>query len=238
LAARLVRHGVLERVVAGGGDVCVLRAFVEDLTDAYIVHGEDLHRPFSLLKNKRVLGDACGAVVLEGLAAARRRGARPLAELSGFGSFSGGAGLEFPEAEPYARAIRAALADAALEPADVTCAMAHAGATRFGDLVEARSLFDALYEGGRNPVPVTAITPNFGYTCGATGVLEAVVAIQMIARGAVPPILGLRKARNKYVDRMNLASRAIRGPVRSVITCSYGVGGTYASLAFSEAPRG
>jgi 3-oxoacyl-[acyl-carrier-protein] synthase II len=141
-------------------------------------------RPFDRTRDGLVVGEGAGVFVLEDLEHARRRGARIYAEMVGFGSAFDrqltGAGL--------ARAVRAALSEAAIGPEDVDHVNAHGLATREADVWEARGL-QAVFGGCREPVPVFAAKGHLGNLGAGSSTTELAASILGLEHGLVPATL-------------------------------------------------
>jgi 3-oxoacyl-[acyl-carrier-protein] synthase-1 len=147
-------------------------------------------RPFDARHDGSAMGEGAAALTLETQAAAAERGATVLGEFLGFGSGGEALGL-LPvrdNGEGLVRAIRAALADAGLQPADVGLIVAHGNGTPNSDRSEARALAEVF--GGDLP-PVTGFKWAFGHLLAAAGLIDAVLALSALRAGTVPGIAGL-----------------------------------------------
>ena len=149
-------------------------------------------RPFDARHDGSALGEGAAALTLETQAAAAERGATVLGEVLGFGSAGEAQGL-LPvrdDGDGLVRAIRAALADAQLEPADVGLIVAHGNGTPNSDRSEADAL--AATFGAQMP-PVSAFKWAFGHLLAAAGLIDAVLALHVLRAGVVPGIVGLEQ---------------------------------------------
>jgi 3-oxoacyl-[acyl-carrier-protein] synthase II len=183
-----------------------------------------------------VLAEGAGALVLEDWERAERRGARIYAELAGYGESCDRSNLVRPDAAGQARAMRAALADAGLAPADVDYVNAHATGTREGDTVEVAALAEVL--GAHAPqVAVSATKSAHGHPLGAAGALEAVATALALHAGSVPPTLG--EAQDLDPDcggRSHVVGAARTGArLRAALSNSFAFGGSNAVLALRAA---
>ena len=147
-------------------------------------------RPFDADRAGCVLGEGAAALVLESLDAARDRGARIRGEILGYGETSDATHLTNPSIEGQAQAIRLALTDAGLAPADIGFINAHGTATRANDTTESASIRAAL-GAAADSIPVGAGKSYFGHTLGASGAIEAVVTLLGLEARTVPPNLNL-----------------------------------------------
>ena len=180
-----------------------------------------------------MLGEGAAFLVLESAARARARGARAYAELAGWGVSCDAAHLSKPEATGQARALRAALRTAKLNPTGVGYCNAHGTATKIGDVVEAEALRSVWGEalGG---LRVSSTKALHGHLLGAAGALEAVITVLALHQRQLPPnahcaspdpACGLSLVRE--------AGEAAPG-LQAAITSSFAFGGTNAALVFKR----
>jgi len=147
-------------------------------------------RPFDARHDGSAMGEGAASLTLETEAAADERGAPVLGEVLGFGSGGEALGL-LPvrdDGDGLVRAIRAALANAALQPADVGLIVAHGNGTPNSDRSEARALMQVF---GTDMPPVTGFKWAFGHLLAAAGLIDAVLAVTALRAGSVPGIAGL-----------------------------------------------
>lgn len=185
LAADLVLSGEVDLALAAGYDLW--SDFVHAGFDALGALSARPPAPFRGDRAGLVLGEAAAAAVLapEGARRGRVRG-----RLLGAGLSGDARHITAPDAEGggVARAIATALAEAGLSAADVDLISAHGTGTLHNDAMESRALVRAL--GSALPgLPVHTVKPIVGHTLGAAGLLEALVALEALARGLAPPTL-------------------------------------------------
>ncbi|MFB6280868.1 MAG: beta-ketoacyl synthase [Haloferacaceae archaeon] len=189
-ALRDVRAGRADAVLAGGAEAAISPHGVGgfDAMRALSTRTDDpaaASRPFDADRDGFVVAEGAAVLVVEARAHAADRGAAPLAELAGFART---ADAHHPTAPPedahgLRRCMRAALADAGRPPAAVDHVNAHATGTPRGDRHEAtavRAVFD-------DPPPVTSVKGATGHALGASGAIEAAIAVRSIAEGVRPP---------------------------------------------------
>jgi 3-oxoacyl-(acyl-carrier-protein) synthase len=171
-------------------------------------------------------------VVLESEASARARDARAYCELRGWGATSDAHSLTAvaPGGEGLARAIRLALADAAVAPDAVDYVHAHGTGTRSGDPAETAAIQAVLGPRAR-AVPVSSTKSMTGHLIGAAGGLGALVCAFAVAEGAVPPTINLENP-DPACDLDHVAGGARRLPVRVALSNAMGFGGHNAALLF------
>ncbi len=186
---------------------------------------EAASRPFDRGRDGLVLGDGGAMFVLETAAAARRRGSRAYAEVAGFGASSDAYHVitPSPHSEPAARAVRAALADALVNPDEVDYVNAHATSTLIGDRGESRALHLALGEAART-VPVSSTKSMTGHLLSAAASFEVVACLTALERQALPPTINLDDP-DPDCDLCHVPNQARPRKVRVVISNSFGFGG-------------
>jgi 3-oxoacyl-[acyl-carrier-protein] synthase II/beta-ketoacyl ACP synthase len=189
-------------------------------------------RPFDKARDGMVFGEGGALMVIETEEHAKARGAPILARIMGAGLTSDGYDLIRPDpsGERAGDAITRAIQLAGLTPGDIDHVNAHATGTTFGDQAEARAIHNAL--GHRQPV-VYAPKAALGHSLGAAGVVEAVLTVQALRDGVVPPTLNLEHL-DPDIDLDVVAGRARYGDYRYAITNSLGFGGDNVALTFGR----
>lgn len=229
LGRDLLRSGTADVIIAGGADALWLDVFAGFHLAGVLSTGKCA--PFSEPPGTN-LGEGAGFLVLERVPEARARGVEPLALVLGYG-LSADAFHETapdPSGAGIARALRAALADAGLQPADVDYVNAHGTGTAANDPAECRGLGDVLGPAIKR-VPVSSSKSALGHGQGAAGVLELIVTILAMRAGVVPPTLrfaGLRPG--CAVDPVG-EPRPRPHPVRHAVSVSAAFGGANAVVA-------
>jgi 3-oxoacyl-[acyl-carrier-protein] synthase II len=189
-------------------------------------------RPFDRDRDGFVMAEGAAMLVLERLDDALARGARIYGEIAGYGLTNDGFHMSAPQPEGTynALAMRRALDEAALTPADVELINAHGSGTVLGDRGEAEAL-RLVFGDAAARIPLTATKGQHGHALGATGAWEAVLALLAIARGRVPRVVNC--------DDPDPACRVgvLRAPLalapRVVLSSSAGFGGINAALVFT-----
>lgn len=238
-AMRAVQRGEVDAAIAGGSEALivpgVVAAWQAMQTLAGFAPGEAARacRPFAVDRSGFVLGEGAAFLVLESEARARARGARIHARLLGYGLGSDASHLTKPDADGQARALRAALHEAGLRPADVGYCNAHGTATRIGDVVEAEAL-GRVWGDALPQLRVSSTKAMHGHLLGAAGALEAVITVLALQQQALPPN-GHGGAIEpacplKLVEPGDTAAPGLRAAVSS----SFAFGGTNAVLAFGQ----
>jgi len=236
---RRVRSGSAPVVLVGGSDAPlafgVIRAWLalQVLAPGDEQTAASACRPFQSARAGLVLAEGAAALVLEDWARAEKRGARIYAELAGFGESCDRSNLVRPDRDGQVRAMRAALADAGMQPAQVDYVNAHATGTREGDTVEIAALSAALGTHAAG-VAVSATKSALGHPLGAAGGIEAVVTVLALHQGAIPPTLGDAAGLDpECAGPAHVIGSARKGQrLRAALSNSFAFGGSNAVLAF------
>lgn len=231
LAADWVRGGRADVVLAGGTDL--LCRFVVAGFNALRATA-DVARPFDRARAGLVLGEGAAVVVVEDEERARRRGGPLRARIVGTGAAGDAVHMTAPDRTGggAARAISAALVDAGFPAAAVDFVSAHGTGTPYNDAMEAVALARVF---GVKGVPVDSIKGAIGHTLGAAGAFEAVVCVEALAHGVIPPTVGLQDVDPgcAVLDLVHGAAR--ERPLGVALSTSSGFAGANAALVLSRA---
>jgi 3-oxoacyl-[acyl-carrier-protein] synthase II len=190
-------------------------------------------RPFDAMRDGFVIAEGAAVLVLEELDHARARDARIYAELIGYGVSSDASHVSDPDpvGANAARAVRMALADAALAPDDVGYVNAHGTSTPAGDAAETRVL-NLVFEGNAPSRPLVSSTKGAtGHTLGAAGAVEAVFTVLALHEGVLPPTIN-QSAPDPNCDLDHVANEPRFEQVEVALSNSFGFGGHNSVVAF------
>ena len=189
-------------------------------------------RPFDRDRTGMVFGEGGALVIMETEAHAKARGARILARVLGAATTSDGYDAMFsdPDAEQESYALTRALERAGLAPGDIDLINAHAAGTVAGDLVEATALGKVF--GAHRPA-VYAPKAALGNTFGAAGAIEAVLTVQALRDGVVPPTLNL-KSLDERIDLDVVTGEPRKADYRYALSNTFAFGGHNVVLAFGK----
>lgn len=227
---RRIRHGYADAVLVVGMEDCLnavnlaSNANMRALAAGYEDDPAAASRPFDRGRSGFVMSAGSAAILLESEESARTRGATALAELAGFGAASDAyhATAPHPEGRGAAQAVRDCLADAGVTAETVDHINAHGTGTPAGDAAELSALEAALGDRAR-AVPISATKSSTGHLLGASGVLEAVIAVQSLRSGLLPPTINLEDPEFDGWDIV--ADEARRQQTGAVLSNSFGFGG-------------
>lgn len=237
-AARMIRADEIDVAVCGGAEACIDRVSLggfgaaRALSTAYNDDPQLASRPFDAARDGFVMGEGAGILVIEALEHAVARGARPIAELVGYGTSADAhhltAGPE--DGDGARRAMLVALKQASLPPAAVDHINAHATSTPVGDLGELAAI-RSVFGTGAGPA-ISSTKSATGHLLGAAGGIEAVFAILALREGIVPPTLNLTDP-DRAADGLDLVALTSRkAPLEVAMTNGFGFGGVNASALF------
>ncbi len=236
-ALEVLRRGRLRVMVTGGTEAgisaialagfCALRALSTRNDDP-----EKASRPFDKDRDGFVAAEGSGIVVLETLEHALDRGAPILAELTGYGASADAFHKVAPDAQGLgaAKAMRWALEDAGVPPAEVDYINAHGTSTPLNDQVETLAV-KLVFGKGAYTIPISSTKSMIGHLLGASGGAEAIATIQTIREGMIHPTINYETP-DPACDLDYVPNVARKAPVRIAITNSFGFGGQNACLVF------
>ena len=233
-----IRRGDADLMFAGGVEAAIHEATIGGFASMKALSTRNANpaaasRPFDKGRDGFVLGEGGGVVVLEALEHAQARGATPLAELVGYGATADASHITLP-APGGIGAVRAALRaleKAGLDPSEVDHVNAHATSTLEGDKAELAAV-RTIFGDHAPKVAVTANKSMLGHTLGAAGAVEAIVTVQALRTGVVPPTINLDDPDDASAGLDLTPNTATRRDMRVALSNSFGFGGQNAALVF------
>jgi 3-oxoacyl-[acyl-carrier-protein] synthase II len=192
-------------------------------------------RPFDMERDGFVMGEGGAVFVLERAETARRRSASVYAAVAGCGASSDAHNMVIPSPnpDPATAAMRQALADAGLNPADVDYLNAHATSTPVGDVAEARVL-EAVFGQALPRVPVSSTKSMTGHLLTAAAAVEALACLVAMERRALPPTINLHQP-DPECHLRHVPNQAEPHRVRVAVSNSFGFGGSNTCLVLKSA---
>ena len=241
-ACRLIKYGDADVMVAGGAESALCRlglagfASAKALSTSYNDTPTKASRPWDKGRDGFVMGEGSGVVVLESYEHAKKRGAKIYGEILGYGLAGDAYHITAPAEDGSGgfRAMRGALRDAKLNPADIDYINAHGTSTPKGDEIELKAVKrmfgDAAYK-----LSMYSTKSAIGHLLGAAGAVEAIFSILALRDQVAPPTLNLDDP-SDGCDIDLVPHKAKQRPIRYALSNSFGFGGTNAALVIGPAP--
>ena len=241
-AMRFIQHGDADVMIAGGAEAAVCKIGIAGFIAcrAMSTHFNDTparaSRPYDRDRDGFVMGEGAGVLVLEELEHARKRGAKIYAEVVGYGLAGDAHHITAPaeDGDGGFRAMKAAIAQAGVEPADIDYINAHGTSTPLGDEIELGAV-ERLMGNAAAKVTMSSTKSAIGHLLGAAGAVEAAFTVLALRDQIAPPTINLD---NPSVETaIDLAPhRAQPRKIEVALSNSFGFGGTNASVLFKTAP--
>ena len=234
IGAMFIRQGLQDMVLVGGAQEVnpyAMAAF--DALGTFSSRVDEptkASRPFDADRDGLVPSGGAAALVLEEYEHAVKRGATILAEVSGYGFSSNGGGISQPSSEGSYIAMQRALTDAHVMAEDIDYVNAHATSTKQGDEEEAIAL-SRLFGGKK--AWISSTKSMTGHECWMAGASEAVYSILMMQQGFVAPNINLEHV-DPCAAELRLAKETVETPLRTVLSNSFGFGGTNSALVLKK----
>ncbi|MES2670421.1 MAG: beta-ketoacyl-ACP synthase I [Pseudomonadota bacterium] len=237
-AADLIRHGAQDIVVAGGGEELHWGMSVQfdgmgALSSGYNDTPQRASRPYDAHRDGFVIAAGGGMLVLEDYEHAKARGAQIHAELVGYGVTSDGADMVAPNGEGAVRCMRMALAGFAADgkPVDtIDYLNTHGTSTPLGDIVEVQAVREVF---GDAMPPMSSTKALTGHSLGAASVHEAIYSLLMLRDGFIAASANIETL-DPRAEGFPIVRETRDAALRTVMSNSFGFGGTNAALVFSK----
>jgi len=237
IAGRLIQYGDADVMIAGGAEFATTRTALGGFCSARAMSTrnddpEAASRPFDQARDGFVLSNGAGTLILEELEFAKARNATIYAELLGFGMSGDAHHITSPppDGEGARKCMAAAMKDAAIDPSEVDYLNAHGTSTPVGDLGETMAIKRAFGNSAAS-LAVSSTKSMTGHMLGAAGVAEAIFSILAMRDSILPPTINLDDP-DPQCDLDFIPHVAREAEVRTVMSNSFGFGGTNGSLVF------
>ena len=230
--ADLIKSGQQDIVIAGGGED--LHWSSSNLFDAMGALSSNFNdnpssasRAYDKNRDGFVISGGSGMVILEEEEHAKKRNANILAKLTGYYATSDGYDMVAPSGEGALRCMKGAMQN---HGSEVDYINTHGTSTPVGDVAELKAIKELF----KNDIPVISSTKSMtGHSLGATGVQEAIYSIMMLKEKFIAPSINIDELCDE-AEGVNIATETIEKDVNSVLSNSFGFGGTNASLVISN----
>ena len=235
-AYRTIQYGDADVMITGGSEATVTPMAIGGFANMKALSERNespatASRPFDATRDGFVMGEGAGIVILEELEHARQRGARIYAEIVGYGATGDAHHLTAPapDGEGAQRAMRRALKDASLTPADIQYINAHGTSTPANDLNETKAI-KAVFGEAAYDIHVSSTKSATGHMLGAAGAVEFIVCTQVVRECAVPPTINYETP-DPELDLNFTPNTAAKRDVKAALSNSFGFGGHNVTLA-------
>jgi 3-oxoacyl-[acyl-carrier-protein] synthase II len=235
---RIIQHGDADVMIAGGteaaitplgvGGFAAMRALSTRNDDP-----EKSSRPWDRDRDGFVMGEGAGILILEEFEHARARGAKPIAEVVGYG-MSGDAyhiTQPAPEHEGGFRVMKNAARDAGIKPTDIGYVNAHGTSTPIGDSLEAHAIRNFF---GDHKIAVSSTKSMTGHLLGGAGGLEAGVTVLALRDQILPPTINLENQDPDTAGMDFVPNHPRKASIEYAMSNSFGFGGTNGALLFKR----
>jgi len=235
---RIIQYGDADVMIAGGSEAAITPMGVGGFAAMRALSTrndapEKASRPWDRDRDGFVIGEGAGILILEELEHARARGAKPVAEVVGYG-MSGDAyhiTQPAPEHEGGFRVMKNAVSDAKIQPKQVGYVNAHGTSTPIGDTLEAHAIRNFF---GDYPIAVSSTKSMTGHLLGGAGGLEAGVTALALRDQILPPTINLENQDPSTGEMDFVPNQARRAAIEFAMSNSFGFGGTNGALLFKR----
>jgi len=235
-AFRTIQYGDADIILSGGAEATVTPMAIGGFANMKALSERNdspatASRPFDATRDGFVMGEGSGVVVLEELEHAKKRGARIYAEIVGYGATGDAYHLTAPapDGEGAQRAMRRAMQDAGLGPADVQYINAHGTSTPANDLNETKAIKAVFGEHARR-LNVSSTKSATGHMLGAAGAVEFIFSALAVREGKIPPTINYETP-DPDCDLNYTPNQAASREMTAALSNSFGFGGHNVTLA-------
>jgi 3-oxoacyl-[acyl-carrier-protein] synthase II len=231
---RMIQRGAADVVVAGGSEAALTSLCIAAFRRMGALSPEGVSRPFDARRDGFVMGEGAGVLVLEREEHAVARGAKVYGRVVGYGASNDAFDMVQPDEDGRGAqiAMRAALSDAGATAADVDFISAHGTGTPINDRIETLAIHKVF---GETAPPISSTKSAIGHLLGAAGATEALVCVETLRRGILPPTINYEEADPDCdLDYVTDGPRQAPG-IKLALSNSFGFGGQNACLAIAAA---
>ncbi len=233
LAAMLIKNGDADAMIAGGSEAPLVPLTIAgfNVIKALSTRNDDpeaASRPFDRDRDGFILAEGAGIVIMEEFEFAKARGANIYAEVLGSGMSADAYHITAPSLEGPVRCMEMALRNSGVNPEDIDYINAHGTSTKLNDSNETAAIKN-VFGNGAYDIPVSSTKSMTGHMLGATGTVEASLCSLAIKHSVIPPTINLLN-KDPECDLDYVPGEAREAKLKTIITNSYGFGGTNSSI--------
>lgn len=237
MSFRTIQYGDADVMICGGAEAAITPLSIGGFSamKALSTRNDDpktASRPYDLDRDGFVMGEGSGVLILEELEFAKKRGAKIICELTGFGQSGDAYHITAPseDGDGPMRVMKNVLKDSGLRPEQIDYINAHGTSTPHGDKIETLAVKRTF---GEKPPAVSSSKSEFGHLLGAAGAVESIVCIHALLDNTLPPTINI-KTPDPNCDLDYVPDTSRPHGINHVLTNSFGFGGTNACLVFSR----
>ena len=239
-ACNYIRLGKADMIITGGSEAPINESSIGGFNASKALstnndNPEGASRPFDIKRDGFVMGEGAGALVVESLDAAIKRGATILAEIVGTGMAADAFHLTgtHPDGEGAYLGMLDALEDAGIDASAIDYINAHATSTHMGDESELKAIMTVF--GERKDLNISATKSMTGHLLGAAGAIEAIISIKAITSEVVPPTINTKEVEPAYTNKFNLTlGKAQSKQINYAMSNTFGFGGHIATIILKK----
>lgn len=236
LAYLMIKGGLQDIIVCGGAQETNKYGMASfDGLGVFSAREEDpakASRPFDSARDGLIPSGGAATLIVESLESAKRRGAKIIAEIEGYGFSSNGGHISTPNVEGPALAMERSLKNAGMRPEQIDYINAHATSTPIGDANEAK----AIHRIFGSKIPVSSTKSMTGHECWMAGASEIIYSILMMQNSFIAPNINLENP-DEDARNINLVSETRHSNIDVFLSNSFGFGGTNSSLIIKKFDR-
>lgn len=237
-AFRQIKHGYADIILAGGAEAPITRMAIAGFNSMKALNTETNKErasiPFDKERSGFVMAEGAGVLVLESLDHAKKRGAKILAEIVGYGSTCDAHHITSPDPEGNgaAKAMKDAIDEASIKTDEISYINAHGTSTPYNDKFETIAIKKVFGDMAKQ-IPISSTKSMTGHLLGAAGAIESIICIKALQENFVPATIGY-KVLDEECDLDYVPNIGRQVEVNYALTNSLGFGGHNASLVFKK----
>ncbi len=236
---KIIQRGDADVMITGGAEAAITPLSVGGFASMRALSTrneapEKASRPFDAQRDGFVIGEGAGILILEEMDFARKRGAKILAEITGYGMSGDAFHITAPSetGDGATRVMQIALRDAGIKPEEVQYINAHGTSTPYNDKLETMAIKNVFGEHARK-LAVSSTKSMTGHLLGGAGGMEAGIAVLALRDQIMPPTINYENP-DPECDLDYIPNQARKGEVENILSNSFGFGGTNAALVFKR----
>jgi 3-oxoacyl-[acyl-carrier-protein] synthase II len=236
-----IRMGKADVMITGGSEAAVNEPAMGGFNAMHALSERNdspktASRPFDVNRDGFVMGEGGGALILEELEHARKRGAKIYGELVGGGASADAYHMTAPHPEGLGaiNVMNSALSDAGMNATDIDYINVHGTSTPLGDIAETKAILGVFGEHAYN-LNISSTKSMTGHLLGAAGAIEAIASLLAVKNDVVPPTINLENIDPELDSKLNFTfNKAQHRTVRAALSNTFGFGGHNASVIFRK----